>query len=100
IALARRIAAMPAMRAAGLRGEYAPGGTAVDDHVRQHASSAYHPVGTCRMGADDASVVDTSLRVRGIEGLHVVDASVIPSCVAANAQASVIALAEKASDLL
>lgn len=100
IALARRIAAMPAMRAAGLRGEYAPGETAVDDHVRQHASSAYHPVGTCRMGADDASVVDTSLRVRGIEGLHVVDASVIPSCVAANAQASVIALAEKASDLL
>jgi choline dehydrogenase len=100
IALARRIAATNAMRDAGLEDEYAPGSRSVVEHNRQHASSAYHPVGTCRMGADDGSVVDPELRVRGVDGLRVVDASVIPSCVAANAQASVIAVAEKASDLL
>ena len=100
IALARRIASMESLRRAGLLEEYAPGSVAVDGHIRQHATSAYHPVGTCRMGADGASVVDTGLCVRGVEGLHVVDASVIPSCVAANAQASVVAVAEKASDLL
>lgn len=100
IALARRIAGMPAMRSAGLGDEYAPGAMSVEEHIRQHAASAYHPVGTCRMGIDEGSVVDPSLRVRGVEGLHVVDASVIPSCVSANAQASVIAVAERASDLL
>ena len=100
VALARRIAATDSLRRAGVEDEYAPGSASVDEHVRQHASSAYHPVGTCRMGADDGSVVDPELRVRGIEGLRVVDASVIPSCVAGNAQASVIAVAEKASDLM
>lgn len=100
IALARRIAASSALRTAGLGDEYLPGPRPVADHVRQHAESAYHPVGTCRMGVDDASVVDPGLRVRGIEGLRVVDASVIPCCVSANAQASVMAIAEKASDLI
>ena len=100
VALARRIAATDALRRAGLEDEYAPGPVSVDEHIRQHASSSYHPVGTCRMGTDNSSVVDPELRVRGVEGLRVVDASVIPSCVAANAQASVIAVAEKASDLM
>jgi len=100
IALARRIATTTAMREAGVAKEYAPGAASLADHVSQHAASAFHPVGTCRMGADDASVVDPQLRVRGIAGLRVVDASVIPSCVSANAQASVIAVAEKASGLL
>ena len=88
------------MRDAGIGQEYAPGATSLADHVSQHAASAFHPVGTCRMGADDASVVDPQLCVRGIDGLRVIDASVIPSCVSANAQASVIALAERASELV
>ena len=100
IALARRIAATNAMRRAGVGDEYAPGSTSLAEHVSQHAASAFHPVGTCRMGVDDAAVVDPQLCVRGIAGLRVVDASVIPSCVSANAQASVIAVAEKASELL
>ena len=100
IALARRIAATNAMRKAGVGEEFAPGSTSLAEHVSQHTASAFHPVGTCRMGSDDDSVVDPQLRVRGIDGLRVVDASVIPSCVSANAQASVIAVAERASDLL
>jgi choline dehydrogenase-like flavoprotein len=100
IALARRIASCEAMRGAGIEAEYAPGSLSVDDHVSLHAASAYHPVGTCRMGADAASVVDPELRVRGLDGLRVVDASVIPSCVAANAQASVMAVAERGAELM
>ncbi len=100
IALARRIAATTAMRKAGVGEEYAPGSMSIAEHVSQHAASAFHPVGTCRMGVDDAAVVDPELRVRGIAGLRVVDASIIPSCVSANAQASVMAVAERASELL
>jgi choline dehydrogenase len=100
IALARRIATTNAMRQAGVAKEYAPGSTSLAEHVSQHAASAFHPVGTCRMGADDASVVDPQLCVRGVDGLRVIDASVIPSCVSANAQASVIALAERACELM
>lgn len=100
IDLARRIAGTDAMRRAGIREEFAPGAMSIDDHLRLHTASAFHPVGTCRMGADEASVVDTELRVRGVEGLRVIDASVIPGCVAANAQASVMAVAERGVDLL
>jgi choline dehydrogenase-like flavoprotein len=100
VTLARRIAATKAMRDAGVLDEYAPGAASIAEHVANHAASAFHPVGTCRMGADDDSVVDPALRVRGIEGLRIVDASVIPSCVAANAQASVIAVAERASEII
>lgn len=100
VALARGLAATQALQAAGIASEYAPGPVPMDAHIGAHADSAYHPVGTCRMGSDDASVVDPSLRVRGVDGLRIVDASVIPSCVAANAQASVVAVAEKAADLL
>lgn len=97
---ARRIASQPALRRAGLGDEFLPGGTPVDRHVRAHATTAFHPVGTCRMGADPESVVDPALRVRGVDGLRVIDASVIPSCVAGNAQAGVIAVAERGADLL
>lgn len=100
IEFARRIAASPALRQAGLGDEYAPGSNSVDAHIRAQAGSAYHPVGTCRMGVGEDAVVDPALRVRGVEGLHIVDASIIPSCVAANAQASVVAIAEKAADVL
>jgi choline dehydrogenase len=69
-------------------------------HIRQTAQTIYHPVGTCRMGSDDASVVDTELRVRGVEGLRVCDASVMPTVPRGNTNAPVIAVAERAADLI
>ncbi|MDE0667952.1 MAG: GMC family oxidoreductase N-terminal domain-containing protein [bacterium] len=69
-------------------------------YARATAGLAYHPSGTCRMGSDDGAVVDPSLRVRGIAGLRVVDASVMPRIVSANTNATVIAIGERASDLI
>jgi choline dehydrogenase len=69
-------------------------------HSRQRLQTLYHPVGTCRMGDDPGAVVDRELRVRGVEGLRVVDASVMPAVPRGNTNAPVIALAERASDLI
>lgn len=85
--------------------ELAPGpGTATDDEIdawiRQTANTVYHPVGTCRMGVDAAAVVGPDLRVRGVDGLRVADASVMPSIPSANTQAPVVMIAEKAADLI
>jgi choline dehydrogenase-like flavoprotein len=74
----------------------------IERFVRDHADTIYHPVGTCRMGPDPAlgAVVDARLRVHGVDGLRVVDASVMPSVVGGNTNAPVIMMAEKATDMI
>ena len=101
--LARRILEAPAFAAYGGRELYT-GGVCTDDGIRAviraRAETIYHPVGTCRMGNDDHAVVDEALRVRGVEGLRVVDASVMPTLIGGNTQAPTVMIAEKTADLL
>ena len=73
---------------------------ALVDFVRRNCVTVHHPVGTCRMGADDSSALDPHLRLRGVERLRVVDASVMPTIIGGNTAAPVIMIAEKASDLI
>jgi choline dehydrogenase-like flavoprotein len=102
----REVAGQRALDA--LRGEEMAPGKAVktdaeiDAYIRNGPATAHHPAGTCRMGPTDDpdSVVDESLRVIGIEGLRIADASVMPDLVGGNINAAVIAIAEKASDLI
>ncbi len=69
-------------------------------YVRRYGRTAYHPTSTCRMGSDPMAVVDPSLRVRGMDGLRVCDASVLPSLVGSNTNAVTVMVAEKAADLI
>ena len=85
--------------------EIFPGPAAVSDEqlrqvVRQKAESIYHPVGTCRMGIDEQAVVDANLCVRGVAGLRVVDASIMPRIIGGNTNAPTVMIAEKAADLI
>lgn len=68
--------------------------------IRERAETIYHPVGTCRMGIDDGAVVDEQLRVRGIDRLRVVDGSVMPTVISGNTNLPIMAMAEKAADML
>lgn len=70
------------------------------DYVRSTASTCFHPCGTCRMGADEDSVVDLQLRVRGVDGLRIADASVMPSLTSGNINAPVLMIAEKAAEMM
>lgn len=85
--------------------EYAPGSdvrsdSQIDDYLRREVTSNYHLSGTCKMGMDNEAVVDPELRVRGVPGLRVVDASIMPMVVSGNTNAPTMMIAEKASDLI
>jgi choline dehydrogenase len=100
IAAVRRIFAQPPLSDL-VEAEISPGaGAALDDFIRNSLKITQHPAGTCRMGEDPAAVVDSALRVRGVRGLRVVDASVMPTVPGANINAPVIMVAERASDLI
>ena len=104
VRLPREIIAQPAMDAFRAE-EIAPGADVqtddeIDAFVRQTMESTYHPCGSCRMGEDGMAVVDSELRVHGLEGLRVIDSSVFPSEPNANLNAPTIMLAERASDLI
>lgn len=104
VRVARTLAAQPSMQpfvaAEFLPGPQSQSDAQIDDHIRKTSITVHHPAGTCRMGADAASVVDPELRVRGVAGLRVVDASVMPDLVCGNINAAVIMIAEKAADLI
>lgn len=104
VKLARRIMAAPAL-AAQIKAEVVPGPAIQSDadliaDIRARAETIYHPVGTCRMGADDGSVVDPQARVRGVDGLRVVDASIMPDIIAGNTNAPTMMIAENVADMM
>ena len=104
INIARRIASQASLKPWLVR-EIAPGAglshlDKLEAFVRCQATTIFHPVGTCRMGDDDRSVVDARLRVRGVECLRIVDASIMPTIVSGNTNATTLAIAERAAAMM
>jgi choline dehydrogenase-like flavoprotein len=104
VKIGRQVLSAPSM-AAYSKTELVPGPSVQSDadivaDIRRRAETIYHPVGTCRMGRDPQSVVDPALRVRGVQGLRVVDASVMPTLVAGNTNAPTMMIAERAAELI
>ncbi|MDA8483719.1 GMC family oxidoreductase N-terminal domain-containing protein [Pseudomonas resinovorans] len=104
VRLVRRLASTAAFRG-HLKGELIPGenissDAQIEQWVRHHLGTVFHPVGTCKMGHDELAVVDDQLRVQGIEGLRVVDASIMPTLITGNTNAPAMMIAEKASDMI
>jgi choline dehydrogenase-like flavoprotein len=102
--LMRHLLAQPALASHGGR-ELAASASAqtdaeIEQFIRNHADTIYHPVGSCRMGPGPLDVVDAQLRVHGLDGLRVVDASIMPRIVGGNTNAPVIMFAEKAADMI
>lgn len=86
-------------------GEVAPGKEVVTDeqilaYIRQHAETIYHPVGSCKMGSDPMAVVDERLRVHGLEGLRIADASIMPTLIGGNTNAPSMVIGEKAAEMI
>jgi choline dehydrogenase len=104
IKLGRKIMDQSAISRHLVREHYPGVGTASDEElatfVRKASRTGYHPTSTCRMGGDDDSVVDTHLRVRGVGGLRIADASVMPRLVSGNTNATTIMIAERAADMI
>ena len=72
----------------------------IRDYIRRWAKTDYHPVGSCKMGHDEMAVVDPQLRVRGMEGLRVIDASIMPTLISGNTQAPSIMIGEKGAAMM
>jgi len=104
VRIARSIMTAPAMTPFQMS-ELAPGADRTTDDeildwVRKAAETSYHPVGTCKMGSDPMAVVDAQLRVHGIAGLRVADASIMPTLTSGNTNAPSIMIGEKAADMV
>ena len=102
--LARRIAEQPALKALIVR-EVRPGPEAQSDealleHIARLGATSYHPIGTCKMGSDAMAVVDHELRVHGIKGLRVADASIMPTMVSSNTNAPSFLIGERCAEFL
>ncbi|MCW5983161.1 MAG: GMC family oxidoreductase N-terminal domain-containing protein [Bryobacteraceae bacterium] len=105
VRIARKIAHTNTMRGFPLRRELLPGAEIatdreIADYIRTSVETCFHPTGTCKMGSDRLAVVDADLKVRGVEGLRVADASIMPEIVDGNTCAAALLIAEKAADLV